>query len=660
MSSSTKTDLVLSLDSRLNVSAESTALVEISGVNNNLNQYPADGSSFPSQITFSNVVLPSLSASLLNREIRVRYFVQVAYVSNGAGVAPTLKMPQTYYDPSYQVNAALRLFPLQSCIDTLNLQINSASTTINSRQVISALQRTLTKEYLAKQASEMPSMNDQRAVLLPSQAQFTGWWVQGAAYPAAGAVPVAFSNGMTGTWTSTGAAPADGTLVPVTIAQLPNVKAYFISSTAAVVQHTIVPVYVDQDTVVDQPLSKYEGSYGTTRGSFKAIRYQNNIAGGGQSGLPAGQWDIFTYEVSEPLLISPLTLHEREVALGNINVLSIIANFSNLKDMICTSGCIAGLYDPANLNVQIVATPAVPQLQIQVFQVDPNVVQIPRAITYDFESVVYFPKTLATNVDLTADNYTQIFQSDLIRFSSLPKRIFVFGRVAMSQRLQNAGAYPDVFLGMGDPLSGLGQTSIQIDTRSGLLAAASTKQLWKASTEAGLEMSWERFQYGDGAVLCIDPVKLLGVNVEQGMPLPGMSQNVNFQIQVCLNNANFAYAGATQAARAALGVPAAAQIELMIVAVYAGSATIMPDSFMQNLGELTASEVGGLIAAAPKDGAMVSSEMVQPTVKGAGLFGTLKTMLGKTARGIGHVIEHPIFKAGLAHASKLSGGRMHK
>ena len=53
---STKTENRLVLDNRINVSAESTGVVQISGVNSNYFLIPADGSSFPSQIQFNNIV----------------------------------------------------------------------------------------------------------------------------------------------------------------------------------------------------------------------------------------------------------------------------------------------------------------------------------------------------------------------------------------------------------------------------------------------------------------------------------------------------------------------------------------------------------------------------------------------------------------------------
>jgi hypothetical protein len=128
-----------------------------------------------------------------------------------------------------------------------------------------------------------------------------------------------------------------------------------------------------------------------------------------------------------------------------------------------------------------------------------------------------------------------------------------------------------------------------------------------------------------------------------------------------VNNSNYIYSGATQAIREAQGVPAGqTALELMIVAVYSGTATITPDGCLYNLGELSPAEVSTLVAKAPRDGSMVSSEMIKPTVQGGSLFSKFKSILGKTAQGVSSVIDNPMFRQGLGYASKLSGGRLRR
>ena len=513
-------------------------------------------------------------------------------------------------------------------------------------------------------------MPDDRAILLPDNTSFTGWWIRGANFPVAGAVNVAFSNGMTGTWTSTGAMPAGGTVVPVVVNQYPNVKAYWIAPGADVAQNTLLPVYVDQTSVGSQPTSKYENSYDqASRASFKALTFTQNIPGQGLN-LPfqANGYDVWTYEISEPLLISPLTLHDRETFLANINTLTVQMNFSNLYDMVVASGLVPqASITQSNLYCQII--PTNPQLQLTYIQVDPGIVSIPQAVSYPYESVVYYPKVAAT-LNLSADETApQQLVSDTIRFQTMPSLIYVFARQSMASRLQPgndqancAGRVADCFLSIGDPASGNGQTSVQIGTRTGLLASASRKQLYRMSRDNGYTGSWEDWDYGSGGLLLLDVVKDLGVNIEAGDVVPGeASGNVNFQISMTVNTSNYKYVAQTPAQRVALGVPAASTpIELMIVAVYSGVATIDPTGCLYSLGELSPQEVATLVQQAPKDNSMISSEAVKPTIQGGSLFSSVKSILGKTARGIQAVQANPLFQQAVGMASKLHGGRMRR
>jgi hypothetical protein len=327
---STTTDYKIVLDNRCNVSDESTGLVRLGGQNVLQLSVPADGQSYANQIQFNNIVVPNYQTTLLSRNIRVVYNMRVCYPS-AAGNAP-LQLPLPASNDSYQVNAALRAFPLQSCTDSLSLVINGSTNTINSRQVLSALARRIPKDYLRNQASEAPVMPDDRAILVSDAVPLVGSWSLGA-YPAAGqVVNVGFNNGLVGSFTTDAAYPAAGAKIPVTIPGY-NYNAYWVAG-AAFVQNAVNQVSVDQPSVSFQPLSKYENCDGTSRASFKALSYGNGVPVEGLQG-PQNVW---LYEVSEPLLISPLTLHDEETFLANINTLSCQINFSLLSDAVVASG----------------------------------------------------------------------------------------------------------------------------------------------------------------------------------------------------------------------------------------------------------------------------------------------------------------------------------
>lgn len=623
----------LVLDNRINIGSESTTIVPISGQNTNYFLVPADGSSFPNQIQFNNIVTPSLTSTVVSRNIRILYRMQIACPTNAA---LPFSLPKPSYDPSYQISSYLRQFPLQSCCDSISLILNGSTTTYNPRQTLSALARRIPRDYLKKQGSEMPSASDNRAILVPSGKTFSGSWTA-AAYPGVGQVAVTFSNGMTGFWTSTGVQPSANTIVPVTINEYPGAYAYWIHGTVFVANVANL-VHVDLTQVSSQPTSKYESCEdGASRASFKPISFQQNVA---VAGL-AGNRDVWIFEISEPIMLSPLTLHDKETFLALVNTLSLQLNFSNLQDAVVASGLVSAANITATLpDVQI--TGVTPQLQLTYIQVDPEIVKIPTSVDYSYEQVVYYPKTAAYTMALATDAQAPIqMMSDTLRFQTMPKMIAVFARQSIQSRLNPAvgqlncrGRVADCFLPVGDSASGNGNVSIQLGTRTGLLASASRKQLYRMSVENGYTGSWEDFSYGSGSILLIDVVKDLGINVNSDA-IPGeAANNVNFQISAMFNSDNYKYVAQTEPQRIALGVPDnQCPLELIVVAIYSGKATLTADGCIFSLGDITPQQIQTLVNTAPKDGSMVSSEAIQPTIEGRGLF-TQKSIMGKMASGV--------------------------
>ena len=76
---SNRTDLTLMLANNANVSKETVGLVKISGNNINAFEVNADGSTFPNQITFNNIVVPNYQTTVISRNQRVRYQLAVTF-----------------------------------------------------------------------------------------------------------------------------------------------------------------------------------------------------------------------------------------------------------------------------------------------------------------------------------------------------------------------------------------------------------------------------------------------------------------------------------------------------------------------------------------------------------------------------------------------------
>jgi hypothetical protein len=520
-------DASLVIDNRINVSSTYTQLVPTSGQQVNYFEVNADGNSFPSQIYFNNIVTPGgLSSTLVGRNVRLRYTLTVSTPSN-AGVP--IGLAQVPYTSASAVTAALRAFPLQSVCDTLSAQINGATTTISSRQILSAVQRFMGKDLLDHVATECPSMPDNRALLVSDQVSST---IVGTASPI-----IAVSN---------------------------------------------------------QPLSKYENSLGATRGSFLPTSYvvANNVA-------------TWTFDVSEPLMVSPFVLYENDVFLGQLNTMSIQLNFSSLQDMLVSST----IYDAPTIAISN------PRLQLTYIQIQPGVTSIPPALKYDYQNVVYFPKSQSVTAG-TAFTPT-VFQTDTLRLTTMPKMIYVFMRNPIQNRFGQTAA--DCFYGIGGSSGAPAGVSLSIGVRTGLLASASAKTLWKMAVGNGYNGSWENWSYGQGSILAIDPVKDLGINLATDSVPGEASGNVNLQLSVQFNCQPFIYAGSTG--------QIANNPELMVLAIYSGDVTISADTALFNLGSLTEAEVKAVFSKG--DASMVNSELVAPTVaKGAGLFAKGKSIVG--------------------------------
>lgn len=344
--------------------------------------------------------------------------------------------------------------------------------------------------------------------------------------------------------------------------------------------------------VSGQPLSRAGNSSGDTRASFLPKSYVN-----------AANVSTWVFEVSEPLLISPLTLNSQDVFLGNLDTFSCQINYSSLLDMVVSSVAYDALTSVVITN---------PRLQLCYITIDQHIKSIPQTLKYNYQNTVYFPKTQAWTPG-AGTNGVCTMNSDLVRLQTMPQMIYVFARNPIQTRAGQTAA--DCFYSIGNA-SGNAGISVQIGTRTGLLASESAKTCFRTAVSNGYNSTYQDYRYGSGSILALCPSKDLGLSASE---VPGLvSGNVNFQIQVSFNADNFAYAGNIAA------VPA--NVELMIVVVYQGDMTVhkgLPALF--NLGTLTPSDVDRIF----KTGSQINSEAVQSTfAKGAGLYSHGQSIAG--------------------------------
>ena len=601
--SSNREDVQLVLDNRCNVSKTTHALVKVSGNNVNFFEVNADTvGPYTNILNFNSIITPALASTVISRNPRIRYqvTVQVNETAGGAVAFPAANyfpvLPNNSVSNSVVANTVFRAFCLQSITSTLSMTINGATTTLNSRQMLDFIQRRLDKHWIMNQATECPCQPDNLAGLVvdgvpaisTAFGTFTGA-LNSLQISAAGAITQV-----------NGAALGAGTYLvePLTATSLPH---------------------------ANQVLSRYENSQGANRGSFKPVSVNPTFVA--QPNPQALR--TYTFDISEPILLSPFTTYDNETYLANINTMSMVFNLQNVNDMLVSAvfnnaGVING-YNPANLvSLQIENA----KLEWEYIQIPQDLVTIPPVVSYPYENLIYFQKSLGTIV--FADGIYSSVQSDTLRFSAQPDLIAVYVRQQIANRDASTSArtcLTDTFFGIGNSaVNSLAGVQVNYGVKSGQLAGASSKTLFRMSKRNGWKGSWNDWCNGQ-AVLLINPTLDLGLDLQAGDVLPmEAAANQNFQIQLTINDQPLQYANVAQAG--------GYQAELMICPIYKGVINITPNSALYNLGELSHSEVQQALQTQPKDGRMVSDEVVKPTVQGGSLFGTLKSLVGTTANAL--------------------------
>ena len=606
----------LVLDNRVNVSDSFDALVRYSGVNVSQYEITPDGASFPTQILFNNIVTPNSATTLVSRNFRLRYTCAITYDSTDlnapqfAGVNNVSKA----LGPNPLVNTVLRApFALQSVCDNITLTINSQSINLPSRTVLDAFARKIPRDYLKAQASEAPSMLDNRWVLaqdysplssdiltIPAGGPYANW----AAVVAAGAITTTI-EGQSYIYTPIGAAPpAVGSLVPITApnGNVAYAKITLLWTTGAA--RNIGTIYaLSQNKTSNQPLSVYENSDGSSRASFLPISVNadgNNVT--------------VVFSVSEQIYISPLTLHDYETALANVNTLSILFNYSNLGDI---------LYSTNSAVSQMSIVIGSPKLQLTYLQVNPDVVKIPASVSYNYEQVVYFQKNITSSFNAYPATSDFQLQSDTLRLSACPSMVYVLARKPISSRTL---ADTQQFYGLGYSDYSTRSAGIQLTfgNRTGLLSSASSQTMYRMAVKNGFQGSFN--EWLRSGLYIINPVADLGIDPSLDF-LPLETGAENFQINL--------YANAV--GQNDIGLPANAStqnVELLVVVVYAGAVSVTPDMMFQSIGLLSHNEMNALVGTSGKQGSMISSEHVTPTIQGKGLFSDAKHILGKMASAV--------------------------
>lgn len=353
-----------------------------------------------------------------------------------------------------------------------------------------------------------------------------------------------------------------------------------------------------------------------------------------------------TWNVSEPILASPLSINDQQEFFYNLNTLSVNLNIANYNDMLLINKDITSVQLAA---IKVTVYDA--QLELAYITVDQNVVKIPAQVNYDY--FAYAPNPYArTEVVTTTTELT--IQSQSLQFNALPSRIFACVRKQLQYRnpaLSLAGvlqANDDVALSIL-PISGnwkqQGRLQVNVGTKGTAFTNMDSMQIYEMCKRNGYNSSFYDFALGSGSWIAFSPTKDIGIDPTTDSVV-GEDGKINFQMTIVVSPANIngACSNATQWL-----ADFSSQYELYIMPEYAGVCSIQHRGMTQYLlGDVTPADVTSALKVAS-----VPENSLPQHLQGSGLFNGSMSHLVK--KGLGKVMEHLASEQG----QKLVGKAVH-
>jgi hypothetical protein len=283
--------------------------------------------------------------------------------------------------------------------------------------------------------------------------------------------------------------------------------------------------------------------------------YKMNIQAPTTSGVTTAPYtvsQIVTFEVFEPVFLSPLcydALHSGLIGLQNINLLY---NFSTTANQLVWSGTPKYSVDatptatllPVNMNVNfaptISATTASAQLWVG-FISPSTLMTIPPQVNYNYDQVECYTTQNLPSVQYGQPSAVQSPFTQNIQLKVIPKLILVGARKQLSAcTYQDPHAYFQIT-----------KASFNFDNNVGLLSNCDQHELYAVSRKNGLNydypnwlgeyddsasgVKWNNNAHGTGSLLVINPAEDFGLQDAQAC---GVAGSYNFQVNLgvkCIN-----------------------------------------------------------------------------------------------------------------------------
>lgn len=339
-------------------------------------------------------------------------------------------------------------------------------------------------------------------------------------------------------------------------------------------------MYFDQCPSALDNCQRYEEMAGTlnSAGIPSGFSYGNNVLGNNIAYLANGQLprgcykmtvgapqvngvttspytikQVVTFEVMEPVFLSPLcydALHSGLIGLQNINLLY---NFSPTASQLVWSGTPkfqvnAGTVAPLPISMAVDYTPVVgttgiSRAQLWVGFISPSsLMSIPPQINYNYDQIECYT---SQGLNPVAYNGEVQFTTQNIQLKVVPKTILVGVRKQLAQcTYQDPHAYFQV-----------SKASFNFDNNVGLLSSCNKNELYAISKKNGLNydfaswlgeyddtastgaggVAWNNNAHGVGSLLVINPAEDFGLGDAQAS---GVAGAYNFQVNLtvkCLN-----------------------------------------------------------------------------------------------------------------------------
>lgn len=208
----------------------------------------------------------------------------------------------------------------------------------------------------------------------------------------------------------------------------------------------------------------------------------HHIAGGGVDGsvvsTNVADWWVIncSVTVTEPIFVSPFLWGNSKFNTGGIvgvNTLNIVANIDQGCKRFWSTASSATNYTAS------ITSFTNTKLLLHFLNIQPSM-KISTRVCTPFYDV---PRFLTSTNTTFAPGATQVISSQSIQLNNIPKRFYIFARVAMaSQTIKNTASF--------FPITNI---SLNFNNSSGLLASATKQDLWRISVESGLCMSWQEW-----------------------------------------------------------------------------------------------------------------------------------------------------------------------